>query len=64
MNKIKQVPSHNLFRVKYSYEFDSSFDLEIISDQYRDAFYKILLEEFEIELKSKIYKIDKSVLRT
>ena len=64
MNKIKRVPSHDYFRVKYSYEFDSSFDLETISDQYRDAFYKILLEEFKIELKSKIYKIDKSVLRT
>lgn len=64
MNRIKQVTDNNIspFIIRYKYEMDVSIDLDDVSEDYRDFVYDQLISDFKLELKSKLYKIDKKVL--
>jgi hypothetical protein len=66
MNRIKQVEDYispsSPFRIRYRYEIDVSMDLDEVPEEYRDFVFEQLLSDFKLELKSKVYKIDKEVL--
>jgi hypothetical protein len=66
MNKIKQVKdcinSTSPFKIRYNYEIDVYMDLDEVPEKYRDFVFEQLLSDFKLELKSKVYKIDKEVL--
>lgn len=62
MNKIKQVKNYinptSPFEIRYNYEIDVNMDLDEVPEKYRDFIFEQLLFDFELELRSKIYKID------
>jgi hypothetical protein len=66
MNKIKQVKDYinptSPFKIRYNYEIDVNMDLDEVPEEYRDFVFEQLLSDFKLELKSKVYKIDKEVL--
>ena len=66
MNRIKQVENYispsSPIRIRYRYEIDVSMDLDEVPEEYRDFVFEQLLSDFKLELKSKVYKIDKEVL--
>jgi len=66
MNKIKQVKDNinptSPFKIRYNYEIDVNMDLDEVPEEYRDFVFEQLLSDFKLELKSKVYKIDKEVL--
>jgi hypothetical protein len=66
MNKIEQVKDYinptSPFKIRYKYEIDLNMDLDNVPEEYRDFVYEQLLSDFKLELKSKVYKIDKLIL--
>jgi len=66
MNKIEQVKDYinptSPFKIRYKYEIDVNMDLDNVTEEYRDFVYEQLLSDFKLELKSKVYKIDKLIL--
>ena len=66
MNKIEQVKDYinptSPFKIRYKYEIDVNMDLDNVPEEYRDFVYEQLLSDFKLELKSKVYKIDKLIL--
>jgi hypothetical protein len=66
MNRIKQVEDYintsSPFKIRYRYEIDVNMDLDDVPEEYRDFVFDQLLSDFKLELKSKVYKIDKQVL--
>ena len=66
MNKIEQVKDYinptSPFKIRYKYEIDVNMDLDEVPVEYRDFVFEQLLSDFKLELKSKVYKIDKEVL--
>lgn len=66
MNRIKQVKDNinptSPFKIRYNYGIDVNMDLDEVPEEYRDFVFEQLLSDFKLELKSKVYKIDKKVL--
>lgn len=63
MSNLKQLKDENSpFRIRYSYELNLAFLIDEVPEQCRDILYSQLVEDFKIEIKSRIYKIPKEVL--
>ncbi len=60
MNRIEQVKDfidpNSPFKIKYIYEIDD------VPKEYCDFVFETLLSDFKLELKAKIYKVDKEIL--
>jgi len=54
LNKITEVESDD-FKRKYSYEFKINGELTDLGDDLKIAAYEMILENFEEELRTKIY---------